>query len=243
MNIRRQRPTSVLVIAILSLLFGFSFGLQGCMGKGMTFFWAGFEKHLPPQMQPPDPNNPNAPQAPAPGADPMMLAQLKLIREDPSFLPITTTFFVTFMLAGLLQCVAGVGLIMMKHWGRVLAILVALVILVTTVGNVAYELIVLAPVEAAMADIVPAMIFNMKTMPQMTNFFRVAGPLPQLVLVAATIYYLTRKDIKAAFTAPLEQAAADAKVAALDQPPAPATPQTGMPRPVTLAEPDERFTS
>src|SRR5687767_12230502 len=130
-NIRRPRPTSVLVLGILSLLFGFSFGVQGCAGKGMTFFWAAFEKHLPPQMQPPDPNNPNAPQAPQAGADPMMLAQLKLIRDDPSFLPITTAFFVTFMLAGLLQCVAGIGLIMMKNWGRVLAILTALLILVT----------------------------------------------------------------------------------------------------------------
>ena len=241
MNIRRQRPTSVLVIAILSLLFGFSFGLQGCMGKGMTFFWAALEKNLPPQMQPPNPGDPNAPQAPAAGADPMMLAQLKLLREDPSFLPITTTFLVAFVLAGVLQCVAGIGLIMMKNWGRVLAILVALVILVTTVGNVTYELIVLAPVEMAMADIVPAMIFNMKTMPQMTNFFRVVGPLPQLVLVAVTIYYLTRKDIKAAFTAPPTEA--DAKVAALDQPrPAEAPPAAG-PRMVTLVDPDERFRS
>jgi hypothetical protein len=187
MNIRRPRPTAVLVLAILYFVFGFGFLAGGCFGKGSVYFYVFLEHNAPAEVL---------------AGDPMMAAQIELIRNDPTYVPVATVFLVLYLVVGALQLVAGYGLLSMKWWSRRLALAVAWLVLGVTVVNLLYEFVVLVPRELRGAGgAMGPMPFDPQAFVLAMALVRVIGVLPEAGVCIAALWFLTRPHVRDAFLA------------------------------------------
>jgi hypothetical protein len=187
MNIRRPRPTAVLVLAILYFVFGFGFLAGGCFGKGSVYLYTFLDQNLP---------------ADAMADNPMAAAQLDLIRNDPTYVPVATVFLVLYLVVGTLQLVAGYGLLSMKRGSRRLALVVAGLVLAITVVNLLYEFVVLVPRELRGAGgAMGPMPFDPQAFALAMALVRVIGVLPEAGVCIAALWFLTRPQVRDAFLA------------------------------------------
>src|SRR4051794_11643492 len=115
----RNRPTSVLVLAILQIIFG-SLGLLGSLcGVGMQLAGGGsmFGGQAPQGM--PD-------------------IQALLRERVPHYEIVLLGGLILGLISGTVMIVSGVGLIRMRPWARVLTIGYAIYYIASTILNVAY---------------------------------------------------------------------------------------------------------
>ena len=143
----RNRPTIVFVMAILNIVFGTLGFLTACCAGGSTLFM---------QFVP----FPPAPWNPKEGLYKPMIDVLD--QEAPSHLTVQVGSLGLSLLLAALLIVAGIGLIRMHGWARVLAILSSVGGIVVLVGTFIYGIIALNPaMHKAQAALMESMQKNM----------------------------------------------------------------------------------
>jgi hypothetical protein len=189
-----QRPTPVLVIAILHLVFGglsFVFGL--CSGVMLAIGPASFTPQPPP--------GPAGAQIPVP-PDLALRQQRFLEQEIPFYRTITVTQLVLWLILSAVLIVAGIGLLGMRPWSRRLSLAYGIGSIVTQLASFIYTVTLMLPAMSAFYK-------------QLEQDFPQAGPIwafsrmgvwMSLVIVPVGLAYpivvlvlLTRPKIVAAF--------------------------------------------
>jgi hypothetical protein len=153
----RNRPTIVFVMAILNMVFGALGFLTACCAGGITLFM---------QFVP----FPPAPWNPKEGLYKPMIEVLD--QEAPNHLTVQVVSYGLSLLLAALLIVAGIGLIRMHGWARVLTILTSLGGIVVLIGTFIYGIIALNPaMHKAQAALMESTQKNMAaqgaTMPNM----------------------------------------------------------------------------
>ncbi|HMC66536.1 MAG TPA: hypothetical protein VKI65_16495 [Gemmataceae bacterium] len=129
----RQRPTVVLVMAILNFVFG-----------GLGFFWvicAGLGLLVVVSLAK------NAPPPPGGGRNP--LADLsEMFNSIPGFIPYTIIASILGLIVDIVLIVAGIGLLKMKPWARWTCVAYGFYGIVASLGGLVYTLTVVNPAMA-----------------------------------------------------------------------------------------------
>jgi uncharacterized membrane protein (DUF2068 family) len=121
------RPTVVLVMAILTIVFG-SFWALATLCSGVTMLLL---------------NTINLPQ----------LAQMRelperLQREVPGYIAVEVSTYVLGLVLSVLSLVAGIGLLRMKGWARWAAVICGALLIISNIAHTAYQWIYINPVTA-----------------------------------------------------------------------------------------------
>jgi hypothetical protein len=194
----RNRPASVLVIAILNIILG-SLGFLCSLCMGGTSLAA-------PLMLKLEAKGPQAGKTMA--GDPLLQARL-MEKEIPHGFLIMGINYSVFLVLSALLLAGGIGLVGMRHWARTLTILVALLTIIAHAAHLVYMFLVLMPAQKRVNAEVMEQI---KTQPQgqqiaeITKQFEGLGEAVPVVITAAIIIYsivviavLVSGGVKAAF--------------------------------------------
>jgi len=127
----RQRPTVLTVMGILNIVLGSLFVLCNiCGGIGLLFGASGQGR----QFQ----GGPN------PFAEINELFNF-LQAEIPSFVVIKVCELVVSLLASVLLVIAGIGLLSVRNWGRILSIAYSVIGILVTLGSLVFTLAIVNP--------------------------------------------------------------------------------------------------
>jgi hypothetical protein len=174
----KYRPTPVLVIAILHLVgggLGLFFSLCGCAGLLMGSAFSSF----PMPTAPARPGQPSPPPPPGPGE------VMKFYNENvPGYQAFTIgSLAVSFLLDGMLLA-AGVGLLNMRPWARVLSLVYAPISIVNRLVAFVYQLVLVVPATEKLYAQNPALA-------GMSSFMSITSVLGLVVSLLFIIYPLT----------------------------------------------------
>ena len=175
-----QRPVSVLVLAILLIVFG-GIGLLGsfCGGGLMILVFTVFPEFVR--------NNP--PLAQNPGIQ----AQIQLIEGVPHFVPVTITVVVLSAVVEIGQIISGIGLLGMRPWARLLAIVVCGMSIGIVIASTLYQTFIVIPEQARLLGL------NAAPGSHMGDWAGTFASLPSVVFAIVTIVMLARPSIRDAF--------------------------------------------
>jgi hypothetical protein len=124
----QQRPTMILVMAILNIVFG-GFGLMGSLcGGAFTLIFMNLD--LPFGGQ----------------GNPVREMYSLLEQRIPGYTVIMASYFVLHALLGTALIIAGIGLIRMKTWARWTSIAYSLITIVVTIANSAFTVMYVNPI-------------------------------------------------------------------------------------------------
>lgn len=124
----RARPTLLTVMGILNIVVGSLFLLLYiCAGVGLL--WMFTARDIPGMPVNPFPD---------------LLEFLR--RELPSYIPVTIAVILLSFVLSVLLIVAGIGLLNVRRWGRVLSLVYSVFMIVVQLGHVIYLLAVANPV-------------------------------------------------------------------------------------------------
>jgi hypothetical protein len=206
----RQRPTPVLVIAILHFTFG-----------GMSLFWGLCGIGMQVGMHFAQANNliPKPPPGPPGSPQPMTQADIQKFQEEriPYFRETTYGNMGYDLVLSSLMVIAGFGLLRMRSWGRSLSIAYAGLSIAHKIVMMFYAFIFVFPV---MDELVPEMLSRMGPQPpflgNMMTFFMKMVPVMQLsslIYPIAVLVIMYLPSVSAAFRG--ETAAGTERVDAL----------------------------
>jgi hypothetical protein len=130
---QRERPTAVLVMAILNFVVG-GFNLLALLcGGGALALVLGFASSLPP----------------GPGGQPNPLQEMgKVFKDIPGYIPVLIGQTILGFVLAIVLIVAGFGMLKMAPWSRTLCNIYAGVTLIVTLGATVYTLTVVNPAMA-----------------------------------------------------------------------------------------------
>jgi hypothetical protein len=197
-NPTSNRPTAVLVIAILHFVFG-GFGLLGTVCGGAYLLVIS----LIPLPQPPG-------QAKIPTYADIMSA---IDEKAPGFIAVTIGGMVFSLVLSVLMIVAGFGLVRMRPRGRTLSIVYATLSILTTLLSFVYNLVVAMPVmPGVMEQMLPtgaagpgnpqqaqAMQNMMRSIFNMSYYAGLATPFIQMIYPVSVLIVMYLPRVRAAF--------------------------------------------
>ena len=132
----QKRPTAILVVAILLIVFGGLRAFGGCCAIGVL----GMSDSIQ-QLQKQNPN-----------PQPINDVELRLGEEIPGYKAVMMISLALSIITGGLELVSGIGLLKPRAWARTLAIGVSAVIILTDVVNLGYQVISVIPVRNRLLD-------------------------------------------------------------------------------------------
>jgi hypothetical protein len=197
MNIRK-RPTPVLVIAILHLVGGTLLLLSSACGAAMQGIAAGMQPGAGPG---------------GPGMISQQQMQAELEKQIPGYTAVTYAQMGGDFLFGIVLVVAGIGLLSMQPWARLLSIIYAIFSILNHIFSLVYALAVVVPGTQAVLEKTFASDPNLKAalpgmggmMSGLMVFGVVVGAL-FIVYPITVLIVLTRRSVVAAFRGELPEA-------------------------------------
>jgi hypothetical protein len=190
---KRERPTSVLVLAILQIVFGsLCFLLTTCGG---AFQLASANK----MFKPP----------PGQGAlkeDPEEKLEKLMEQKVPVYKSIQVAQLGLGLVLSVALVVSGIGLLKLRPWARTLALAYAVISILETICSIVYELLFAMPVlrefvagERARPGLKAEekMVFDMM---EIVGNFAVFAPLIILIFPIVVLIILLRPNVRAAFS-------------------------------------------
>ena len=194
----RKRPTAVLVIAILHMVGGVILLLTSICGAAMQGISANLQ--------------PAGPQAGAPGMFSQQQMQAELDKVIPGYTAVTFGQMGVSFLFGILLLIAGVGLLSMRPWARVLSIVYAVLSILNHIFSLVYALAYVVPGTQAVMEKTFASDPNLKAatsnMSGMMSGMMVFGVIIGAAFIAypiTVLVILTRRSVVAAFRGELPQ--------------------------------------
>jgi hypothetical protein len=130
---QRERPTAVLVLAILNFVFG-GLGIAALCCGAMAAGLLAAVFNLAPTPRPGQPAPPNL---------------MEMFQSIPGYIPFLIVSLILGLLVSILLIISGVGLLRMQNWARVVCLVYAIYTLLSTIGGTVYTLTVVNPATDA----------------------------------------------------------------------------------------------
>jgi hypothetical protein len=190
---KRERPASVLVLAILQIVFGsLCFMLTTC--GGVVQFAGGNKMFKPPPGQG------------APKDDPEEKLEKLMEQKVPAYKAVQVAQLGLGILLSVALLVSGIGLLKLRPWARTLALVYAVVSILETIGSIIYESLFTMPIlkefvagERARPGLTPDEKMGYDMMEMIGNF-AVFAPLIIVIFPIVVLIILLRPSVRAAFS-------------------------------------------
>ncbi len=174
----RQRPTAVTVMGILNIVFG-SLSLLCLACSGIILLIMANQSGL---------------------GNPVLELFEAMRREIPGYVPVTILSLTLGVLMAVLLIVAGIGLLNMRGWGRVLSIVYGIVTILTQIGAMIYQFAYVNPaMQRVHENLPPAFRGGMSGDPTFNAIMSMLGAILGMVYAIVLLIMMLLPGVSAAF--------------------------------------------